>query len=99
MKTSQILSAFLLFLLPFFSISGVKAQDYTGTYQVETGGLTFTLSIQQDTNNILTGSLIQSNGSVFNLQGMVAEGVPLPETERFLTMKLLKPGGLNKLSD
>lgn len=74
MKTSQILSILLLFLLPLFGASGVKAQDYTGTFQLETGGLTFTLSIQQDANMLLTGTLTQSDGSMHNLQGMVTEG-------------------------
>lgn len=74
MKSSQILSVLFLFLIPFLSAFDVWAQDYTGTFQVETDGLTFTLSIQQDANNILTGTLQRSNGSAFNLQGMVEEG-------------------------
>lgn len=75
MKTSQILSVLLLFLLPFPGSLDAQAQEYTGTFQVETGGTIFTLSIQQDANMILTGTLQRSNGSAFNLQGMVAEGV------------------------
>ena len=74
MKSSQILAAFLLLLLPFFSVNSVQAQDYTGTFQVETGGVTITLSIQQDANKQLTGTLKRSNGSVFSLQGLVDEG-------------------------
>jgi len=74
MKTSQILSVSLLFLLPFSGAFDTKAQEYTGTYQLETEGLTLTLSIQQDANKMLTGTLQRSNGSAFNLQGMVAEG-------------------------
>lgn len=74
MKTSQILSVMLLFLLPFLGAFNAQAQDYSGTFQVETGGITFTLNIQQDANNMLTGTLQRSSGSAFNLQGMVAEG-------------------------
>ncbi len=74
MKSVQILFAFLLFFLPFLGANDVQAQDYTGTFQVETGGVTLTLTIQQDANNQLTGTLKRSNESVFSLQGMVDEG-------------------------
>ena len=74
MKTSQILFVLLLFLLPFPGAFDAQAQEYTGTFQIETGGITFTLNIQQDANNMLTGTLQRSSGSAFNLQGMVAEG-------------------------
>ncbi len=75
MKRSYLFLFILSFLIQIKGEETTLQQNYTGTFQVSNGDVTLTLTIKQDGFNGLTGSLISSNGSQFQLQGMVTEGV------------------------
>ena len=53
----------------------IQPQNYTGTYSVNTGDISLTLSLNQDEFNMITGTLTSSNGNQFVLEGMASEGV------------------------
>lgn len=74
-KYFRIVTALIILSFPLFGEGGTQQQNYTGTYQVYTGDVTLTLTIQQDEFYVLTGTLQSSNGTQFMLQGMVSEGV------------------------
>ncbi len=48
MKTFRILIILFLSLLPIQGEDGMQQQNYTGTYQVNTGDNTLTLTIKQE---------------------------------------------------
>lgn len=67
--------ALLLVLITTCAKAYSQEPDYSGTYQLNTGEVSLTLSITQDQFNGLTGSLKSSNEAQFSLEGMVNEGV------------------------
>jgi len=75
MKRTDLFLLFLLFLVPVNGENATAQQNYSGIYQLNTGDVKLTLTIQQDGFNGLTGSLVSNNGSQFQLQGMVTEGI------------------------
>ena len=75
MKKSLTLASVLLFLLSSLGANFIWGQHYTGTFQLEAGDVTITLTIHQDGNNVLSGTMNSNNGSAFSIQGTVAEGV------------------------
>ncbi len=75
MKTFRIFIILFLSLLPIQGEDGMQQQNYTGTYQVNTGDNTLTLTIKQDGFNVISGTLKSSNGTQFAMEGMVNEGI------------------------
>lgn len=65
---------FLLLQVAWLEVTA-QQQNYSGTFQVTTGGISLTLIMSQDQFNGLTGSLQSSNGTRYSLQGMVNEGI------------------------
>ena len=65
MKRINLFLFFLLFLIPINGENATAQQNYTGSYQVKSGDVILTLTIQQDGFNGLTGSLVSNNGKTF----------------------------------
>ena len=63
------------FKVKAFGEEVVQQQNYTGSYRLESGDVTITLTLKQDQNLNITGTLYSSNGSSFALEGMVSEGI------------------------
>jgi hypothetical protein len=53
----------------------LQSENYTGSYQYNGEGVSLTLTLLQDAQNNLTGTLASNNQTQFSLEGMVAEGV------------------------
>ncbi len=64
MKSSQILDAFLLFLFSFLCANGVQAQNYTGTFQIETGLVP-----------VVFADSLPKTRSIQELQGLMSQGL------------------------
>jgi len=75
MKTFNIITVFIIFLLPVHGEEVALQQIYTGTFKLTTGDVTLTLTMKQDGFNGLTGTLESSNGMQYTLEGMVSEGI------------------------
>ena len=54
-----------------------QQQNYSGTYTMSSGDVTITVTLNQDQNLNLSGSLRSSNGSNFTIEGMVSEGMAI----------------------
>ena len=60
----------------FLSLAGLAfAQDYSGTYVLSSQGVTVTLSLHQDAQGKITGTLSSTKGTQFQVEGVVEEGV------------------------
>jgi hypothetical protein len=68
-------------ILIFASILGLVvlapafAQNYRGTYTMTSGGVTLTLSLEQDAAGRITGTLLSTKGTRFRLDGKIEEGI------------------------
>jgi len=52
-----------------------QQQNYTGIYSIVSGDVTITLTLRQDQNQNVTGTLKSSNGSNYSIEGVVSEGI------------------------
>jgi len=69
--------ASLLLGLLFLNVSLSLAQDisdYSGMYTLSQEGITLTLTLKQDANNVITGSLTSTTGIQYALEGQYMEG-------------------------
>ena len=69
----------LLMILFFIGLFGLYtegiAQNYSGTYTMNTSNGVLTLRLNQQSNGTLTGELVGSNGYRISLKGEVADGI------------------------
>jgi hypothetical protein len=70
-KVSEILA-----LAGFFFLAGLAfGQNYTGTYVLNSEGVTVTLVLQQDAQGNISGTLSSTKGTQFKIDGTLEEGV------------------------
>ena len=62
-------------ILGLFIAPPASGQNYRGTYTMTSGGVTLTLSLEQDAAGRITGTLSSTKGTRFRLEGKIEEGI------------------------
>lgn len=65
----------VVYFVGFLAVSLVLGQDYRGTYRMTSGAVTLTLTLDQEASGRITGTLLSTKGTRFQLEGTITEGV------------------------
>ena len=64
-----------VFVVGLVAVTPAIAQSYRGTFTMTSGGVTLTLTLNQDASGHITGTLSSTKGTSFRLEGTVTEGI------------------------